>query len=605
MLKPSTDRLDYGALLAPPPGYEVAAAVGTTYSLDLDTLVGTCIALGLSEETDSQLQNSPVFLLEALRRTAEKVVVFCESGQIHVPNHCTPLYILLEKIVYGVMVQKQAHAPVYPSFHPKFWLIKYKNSHNDFIFRTIVLSRNLTFDRSWDVSVSLDGSPVPTQDAQSIPISDFLLHLGGYLSGKEANIKAKRKIVDELAHEILNVSFQLDSGKFSGFDFIPIGVGNTKGKKYSMRDYPIFSSTFNEAFVMSPFLSAGIIREMNTRNKLIKNMDCTLVTRRAALEVLSEEDCSRFKIYTMKDSVVDGESVLSETDLDTRKQDIHAKVYLWRRASESELYLGSANATHSAMNGNIEMMICLRGPYRYLNSTFLTRDLFNGEPDNPGNPFELTKLPPKGPTDPNADVELQNMIKTLCRSRPSALIRETEGKYDVVISFEKLSDAFGLTISPMLSNKSAKVAREAIIEGLELLQISEFYRITAEKDGNIISRIVKIVTHNIPENREKAVVASVVTDRQSFIQYVAFLLGDDFLLSFLEIKHTGESGFFGKGSTERMPALYEGMLKAAAAKPEKFVEIEWLLRTLSSEGVVPEGFTGLMEEFRKAVGMHG
>jgi hypothetical protein len=372
-----------------------------------------------------------------------------------------------------------------------------------------------------------------------------------------------------------------------------------------MRDYSIFSSTFNEAFVMSPFLSAGIIREMNTRNKLIKNMDCTLVTRRAALEVLSEEDCSRFKIYTMKDAVVDGESVLSETDMDTRKQDIHAKVYLWRRASESELYLGSANATHSAMNGNIEMMICLHGPNRYLNSTFLTRDLFNGEPDNPGNPFELTELPSIVDQVPNPDSELQNMIKTLCRSRPSALIRETEGKYDIVISFEKLSDASGLTISPMLSNKSAKVAREAIIEGLELLQISEFYRITAEKDGNIISRIVKIVTHIIPENREKAVVASVVKDRQSFIQYVAFLLGDNFLLSFLEIKHTGQSGFLGKDSPERTPALYEGMLKAAAAKPEKFVEIEWLLRTLSSEGVVPEGFTGLMEEFRKAVGMHG
>ena len=605
MLKPSTDRLDYGALLAPPPGYEVAAAVGTTYSLDLDTLVGTCIALGLSEETDSQLQNNPIYLLEALRRTAEKVVVFCESGQIHVPNHCTPLYILLEKIVYGVMVQKQAHAPVYPSFHPKFWLIKYKNLHNDFIYRTIVLSRNLTFDRSWDVSVSLDGMTAPTQDARSIPISDFLFHLGGYLKDKDANNKAKRKIVDELAHEILNVTFQMDGGKFTGFDFIPVGVGNTKGKKYSMRDFPIFSSTFHEAFVMSPFLSAGIIGEMNARNKIITKMECTLVTRRAALEVLSKKDCSQFKIYTMKDAVVDGESVFSETDANICKQDIHAKVYLWRRDSKSELYLGSANATHSAMNGNVEMMICLRGPNSYLNSTFLTKDLFNGEPDNPGNPFVLTELPPKGAHCPNADTELQNMIKTLCRSRPSALVHESDGKYDVVISFEKLSDASGLTISPMLSNKSAAVAREVIIEGLELLQISEFYRVTAEKDGNSIIRIVKIVTHNIPENREKAVVASVVKDRQSFIQYVAFLLGDDFLLSLVDINHTGESGFLGKDSSERMPALYEGMLKAAAAKPEKFVEIEWLLRTLSSEGVVPEGFTGLMEEFRKAVGMHG
>ena len=52
MLNPNYDRLDYGKILAPPAGSVLDFAVGTTYSLDLDALVGASLALGLSEDTD-------------------------------------------------------------------------------------------------------------------------------------------------------------------------------------------------------------------------------------------------------------------------------------------------------------------------------------------------------------------------------------------------------------------------------------------------------------------------------------------------------------------------------------------------------------------------
>ena len=60
MLNPGNDRLDYGSILTAPAGYELDFAVGTTYSLDLDALIGASFALGLSEETDSELMNNPV-----------------------------------------------------------------------------------------------------------------------------------------------------------------------------------------------------------------------------------------------------------------------------------------------------------------------------------------------------------------------------------------------------------------------------------------------------------------------------------------------------------------------------------------------------------------
>ena len=124
MLNPNSDRLDYGKLLAPPAGFALDCAVGTTYSLDLDALVGTSLALGLSEETDSTLMENPVCLLEALRATGDKTALFCQSGQIHLPGKVTSLYILLEKMVFSVRTPRHRGFTAYPSFHPKFWLIR-------------------------------------------------------------------------------------------------------------------------------------------------------------------------------------------------------------------------------------------------------------------------------------------------------------------------------------------------------------------------------------------------------------------------------------------------------------------------------------------------
>ena len=139
MLNPNNDRLDYGQVLAPPDKYRLDFAIGTTYSLDLDALVGACIALGLSEETDSDLMKNPICLLEALRATGDKVALFCEGGQIHTPNSVTPLYILLEKMVFQVNTAKRRGIAKFPSFHPKFWLLRYVDKQNNPLYRVCLL----------------------------------------------------------------------------------------------------------------------------------------------------------------------------------------------------------------------------------------------------------------------------------------------------------------------------------------------------------------------------------------------------------------------------------------------------------------------------------
>ena len=140
MLKANSDRLDYSEMLIPPVGYKTAFAIGTTYSLDLEALIGVSISLGLNEDIDSKLSDSPIYLLEALRKVTDKMLVFCEAGQIKAPATQNKLFPFLENSVVMVNAKNDK------SFHPKVWLVKYENDSAEVVYRILVLSRNLT---SW------------------------------------------------------------------------------------------------------------------------------------------------------------------------------------------------------------------------------------------------------------------------------------------------------------------------------------------------------------------------------------------------------------------------------------------------------------------------
>lgn len=397
MLNPNNDRLDYGQILAPPENAYLDFAVGTTYSLDLDALVGASLALGLSEETDSVLMNNPICLLEALRSTGDKVALFCEGGQIAMPRKVTALYILLEKMVFSVKTAKHKGIAAFPSFHPKFWLIRYKRTDGESVYRVIVLSRNLTFDRSWDITYCMDGYATrkATRRAarQNEPLCDFLRYLLTQLPSDE-NGKEKSKGIRSLIKDLPTVLFEPEEKEFEDFEFIPNGVKRSYGGTYCFDETQLFNETFHEILIMSPFLSSGIIRDFNDRNAKspIQDARYMLITREMSLARLKPEDVSNFDIYTMRDNVIDGETAISDESENAQKQDIHAKFYMIRKYSTSNLYLGSLNASHNAVYGNVEFMIRLTAKNRYLNMDKLKNSLFCGEEGNPDDPFQKVEL---------------------------------------------------------------------------------------------------------------------------------------------------------------------------------------------------------------------
>lgn len=119
---------------------------------------------------------------------------------------------------------------------------------------------------------------------------------------------------------------------------------------------------------------------------------------------------------------------------------------------------------------------------------------------------------------------------------------------------------------------------------------------TARSGDDTIRRIIMIPTSGFPDDRESAAVNSVVKDRASFVEYIAFVLGDDYVASMLEGKQMGESGFFAN-SSDAMPALYEKMLKTSVEGPERIKDIGYVLKMVTDKDIIPDEFRELYETF--------
>ena len=603
MLNPNNnkDRLYYGNILSPPENYQLDFAIGTTYSLDLDALVGASISLGLSDDIDSNLKDNPIYLLEALRSISDKVLLFCENGQIKLPYNPTPLYVLLENMVFQVKTSQYIKNK-YASFHPKFWLLRYVKE-DDFVYRVVVLSRNLTFDRNWDISFAMDGYKNDIQTEKNDPIIEFIDYLIEFSTDDEKTNKMKK-----LMNELKFIEFNLDSKIFNDFDFFVNGIG----QDYKIQNDSLFqNNSINNILIVSPFLSKDVISNFNSR--INSSAEALLFTRLNSIASLKQEDCCNFDIYVLKDEIIDGESIVSEDEEsieqeeknddeiiisedieEIHKQDIHAKIYAIENEKYTELYLGSLNASHNALYGNIEFMIKLQAKNKKLNIKNLADDLFNGEKGGAKCPFKLINLEEYDLIEETDEESFDLIIKYISRLNSTANITFSNDLYGIEVNFENLDleklQNWDVSIRPLLSNKKSIFSNKIVFDNLNKLSLSEFFVITI---NNKLNRVIKIPTKGMPDDREKDVISDIITDENAFIKYVAFLLGDDFILNI-------DNTFVGKGANGtniQLPELYEKMLKATIYSPEKFNEIEFLINALSDDNVIPDGFEELYNTF--------
>ena len=174
-------------LLRPPSGYRLDVAVLTTYTLDLEALLVLPLSvLAHPDGGPEELLADPPRLYQAIRDAGDRVHAFVDESGIGIPRSARALYSMLESSVHPV------RAPNGGAFHPKVWVARFTavDETAEDLLRVAILSRNLTFDRSWDVALASEAQLGSRRRvAASRPLGDFLRelpNLGACAAGRAA-----------------------------------------------------------------------------------------------------------------------------------------------------------------------------------------------------------------------------------------------------------------------------------------------------------------------------------------------------------------------------------------------------------------------------------
>ena len=602
MLDFRNDRLDYGRLLIPPEGYRLDRAIAATYSLDLNTLLSIPVALFYSQTLEGKLQGERFQLLEAIQRTAGIVTVYCQQGQMHVPERYNRLFAFMEQMIVPVTMEN-----AFSSFHPKVWVLRYRpeDSSQPLIYRVLVLSRNLTYDRSWDVAVALEGRIASARRRDNQPLMDFIAHLH-----RIRPIDGYTSFIRDLAR----VKFEPPEN-FARVRFHPIGIpGYTES--------PVLASVADEAMCLSPFV------DDDTLTALLESVHGKfwLFSRRIELEKLPPLTVRRFQAYCLADRVVEGEREADDgAQLDCMPQDLHAKVFVFQQSDQTRWLVGSANATTAACERNVEFLVELTGSDHEIALDSVREDLL--DPNRALNVFE--EFPPElaGKHDLQAGraQQVRRLEFALAKASLTGSLASAANQtnYDLTISLDlrgmTAPEGWTMTVSPMHSRDG--VAAEAatvqfgqvnqpVFTNIAEADLSRFVVFTIRAGEETLRHfLLRYEIIGLPATRLHRIVKDIVSNTDQFFEYLRFLLTDDFLKSDFErspnrrIRPTGSDydGFF----SAELP-LFESMVVAASRDPEKMRAVEGVIQRLTTPNsaeppLIPPAFLDLWEVFRPLI----
>ncbi len=602
MLDYKKDRLDYGEMLIPPEGFTLTKAVAATYSLDLNTLLSIPIALFYAQTLEGIGSGERIQLLEAIKRCPDVLRVYHQQGRISVPKKHNRLYNLLESCVIGIPPNG-----VYSSFHPKVWVLRYEAEEAATRYRVIVLSRNLTYDRSWDIATSLVGEVTRKSQPRNKPLVDFVRYLLDYGSFDGA---------DSFLKDLSRVEFAPPYGFNSDFYFHPIGIGD-----YSN---PIRQQTGEELLCVSPFVDDAAIRSLRESVE----GDFWLFSRNEELKKLHLKSLGDVAAYRLSDLVVDGEALTQAEDGEGEPllQELHAKLFVYRRNGRGHAwFIGSANATKAALERNVEFLLELRGRGKSIQLEQVLDDLLGA--DRKRTVFEEfvpTKVVPDD--DPERQLERQlrqleyDLLTELQMVRAEVLKCANGTNYDLHLEVTLGAIAwhdFSVTIAPFNVDVQPQTLSPDgpltfTFENINESSLSSFLRfdICHGKEQKR-SFLMKIDIAGLPETRVSTILKAIISDRDKFYEYLRFLLADEF------DKGDGDGGNDtgsrtgskeqGDGFWSLNATFFEQLLVTASRRPGRLKEIDDVINQLLDKGegerkeIVPQEFLTFWSAFRQMV----
>jgi len=620
MLHPESDRTFYTEALTVPPGFRFDRAVALTYSLGLDTLLSVPLHLLLYADGRSRtkLVKSRLAILDGLRRTADSLAIFHQRGRILVPRGGRLLHSLLEEAVFP------ARAPGGGIFHPKVWLLRFSPVSDEStqapgggapLIRLAVLSRNLTADRSWDVSLTVEGR---RGSAVVVGNEDLvrLLHALPRLSPGLSEDRDRADWIASLAGDLTRTAWEL-----------PDGIDELHLRTIGLEGGGWLPPSSDRLVVMSPFCTRGAVERLAGTSRSPR----ALISRPEELVGIPLAALKRFEARLVLGEMAQSDD---EEEVSLRRSahaGLHAKLYVCEEGDATRLFVGSANATYPALVGatNVEVLAELLGSRARLGSVeeFLGEDGFGAL---------LEDFDPEDVEEPKPDdVEAQGLIERACDTvadlafrlscRPADDVDGDRQRWLLELSADdsiELASGLRVTAWPITLPRERAHDCRPLLHGKEqgiafgpmavasLTRFIAFEVALEDEDSDAPSQafVLRLHASGLPKERDKAVIVEVVRE-DGFLPYLLFLLGDlDGLAEPGEGGGTWSPGTGGGGGLETMPLL-ERMTRAFCRDPSRLDSVRRLVEDLQEsdaeredgQEILPTAFLELWNTFESAL----
>ncbi|WP_296246388.1 phospholipase D family protein [uncultured Stenotrophomonas sp.] len=610
MIEPN-DRSTLTEALQPPPGYRFDAGVATTYSLSLGTVLGLPAHMAVLPGQEGTAEDDPVRALEGLRRVSQKLSVFCERGRLEAPPRGNALAVMAEGMVHEVRAKHGG------SFHPKLWALRFvaedKGTMPKHRLRLLVLTRNLTWDRCWDLTLCLEGEPMQTKPEgnRNKAVADLLRWLPLNVVGKAPDA-ARQAMISSLAKDIERASWQLPEG-FTQLDLHVLGMGPRPAPWAPFAD----DEKTSEALIISPFVADHALRVVASR--------CT-----GPVRVISRSDELDQVSPSVLDDLVGVHVLKPEMDLSEGEEDgdgdmlhgLHAKMAVFQRGQRVHVAVGSANYTNRILREgtNVEVVAELSGmlqklppPSQWLGENYLAPMLDSYTPATEKDPEVAERR------------EIENRLDTL---------RAQVAKVDWVLACAPAQEASwmlslssrnlhleGCTLQAWPLAVLAERARPVVGGMAELGTFASHevsalvgFRLTLE-DARAAALGVGPVCFALEAklkgasgDRGDALMAHLLGNRAAFLRYLGLLLDDPTLAGGAGggAATKDRKGKDAAGLVTDSP-LFERLLRMYAREPERLQTIDRMVKRLkgrevAGEPCLPDEFVALWNVVGKAVG---
>lgn len=593
MLSPDSRSL-VTAMLTPPLGMVLDSALATTYTLDPLTLLTMPLHLAwLASGEDKSLLSDGIRLYEALRRIGENLTVYADRGRIQAPAQAHPLYSLLEPMIVEV------RAPGGGAFHPKLWVLRFVRSGGEsgVCIRLGVLSRNLTSDRSWDLSLLLEGQPGGRRIAANREIGEFIASLPKLATGPvpAARVDAAAQLGEELRH----VRWELPAG----CDEVGFHILGRSRRAW-------VAPPSKQLVVISPFVSKGALDALCAST----DMPVALVSRPQELAALGAETRAHFSRCLILDEAAESEDGEDSSCLDTLG--LHAKALVLRSGWDTRLFVGSVNATDAALRygNNIEVWAELVGKSSKFGNIdgLLGGDGFGGV---------LTDFDPATPVlevdaeQAAAEQALEAARSALISSPLSIHCQAQGGEWRLILRTKAPVVLNGVVIAawPLSIRSEQAVSAEGLAQDHEL----DLGLVDAADITGMTGFILTIGAHSlrfalnlplegVPPDRDASLIHRIVQNREGFLRYLLLLLGEF---------SDGTAGGEGKGSggggwgmeSGVGPTLLEEMVRTFTRDRARLNDVKQAIERLQAEKsggeIIPHEFLALWNVFVEAMEM--